>query len=401
MIRKTTVALLLSTACLCAQTPATVSDMGEEEGIEEAPDRAMPAHERAELIAWLRAQYAQPSDKWPAPTLDAGIAHREIGPITEPPPAPEGNPTTPEKARLGMSLFFDPRLSGSQQISCASCHEPQLGWSNGAAFSSGVHRQRLRRNPPTLAGTGYAKTLFHDGRVSSLEEQAEAVMLNPMEMDGNPTQIVERLEKAGVYYSPLFEKAFGSVEVTFQRVQEAIAAFQRSIRVGNTRFDKFAKGDHSALNDSELAGLHLFRTKARCLNCHMGPMFTDGDFHNLGLTYYGRKYQDLGRYEVTRKPEDVGKFQTPTLRNIDRTGPYFHNGVFPSLEGVLRLYNVGMPRPQRKENQRDDPLFPSTSEHIQRLDLTAQELADLRAFLSTLTEPPVRVLAPPIPPIEE
>jgi cytochrome c peroxidase len=125
------------------------------------------------------------------------------------------------------------------------------------------------------------------------------------------------------------------------------------------------------------------------------------DVHGVGLTYYGRKFQDLGRYEVTRKAEDVGKFQTPTLRNIDRTGPYFHNGVFPSLEGVLRLYNVGMPRPQRKEHQKDDPLFPTTSEHIQRLDLTAQELADLRAFLSTLTEPPVRVLTPPVPAMEE
>jgi cytochrome c peroxidase len=274
VIRKIVALLILSAAWLPAQDATAVSDMGEEDGLEEAADGALPEHERAELIVWLRAQYQQSPEKWPAPTLDAGIVHREIGAITEPPPAPVGNPTTPEKARLGLSLFFDARLSGSQQISCASCHEPQLGWSNGAAFASGVHRQRLRRNPPTLAGAGYAKTLFLDGRVASLEEQAEAVLLNPMEMDGEPAQIVERLEKAGGFYGPLFEKAFGSVEVTFQRVLEAIAAFQRSIRVGNTRFDKFVKGDHAALDDSELAGLHLFRTKARCVNCHMGPMFT-------------------------------------------------------------------------------------------------------------------------------
>jgi cytochrome c peroxidase len=349
--------------------------------------------QRQELIAWLRKEYAKPSQEWPKPELDEGRPLQEIGPVEW---APTG---TKEQRRLGLSLFFEPRLSKSMSVSCASCHEPQLGWSNGVAFSFGEHREQITRHPPTLVAVGFHKTLFWDGRSDSLEHQARDVIVHPVEMNGDPVEVVERLEAESQYYGPLFKNAFGDAAITFDRILEAIAIFERNIQAGRTKFDKFAKGEPAILSDSEIAGLHVFRTKARCMNCHMGPMFTDGEFHNLGLTYYGRRLQDLGRYKLTGQVEDVGKFRTPTLRNVGRTAPYMHNGVFPILEGVLRLYNAGMPRPKPKGDQVDDPLFPKTSEHLKPLNLTAQELADLRDFLLTLNEPPVRVLTPPVPPI--
>lgn len=372
-----------------------------DEATEEPPaiagkSSAMDESQRRELVTWLREEYAKPSSEWPKPDLDPDRPHHEIGPITD--WKPDG---TPDQRRLGLSLFFDPRLSKSQGVSCSSCHEPQLGWSNGVAFSFGEHREQITRHPPTLTGVARQKILFWDGRSDSLEGQAKDVILHPVEMNGDPAEIVSRLDAEKEFYGPLFEKAFGDPQITFERILEAIAVFERNIQAGRTKFDKFAKGDRAALSDSELVGLHLFRTKARCMNCHMGEMFTDEEFHNLGLTYYGRKLEDLGRYKQTHQAEDVGKFRTPTLRNVGRTAPYMHNGVFPILEGILRLYNTGMPRPKPKENQVNDPLFPKTSEHLKPLKLTAQELSDLKDFLLTLNEPPVRVISPPIPPMRK
>lgn len=350
---------------------------------------------RRALIAHLREAYGQPASEWPAPTLDAGIAHREIGPVEW------KNNGNPDLQKLGLSLFFDPRLSKSQGVSCASCHEPQLGWSNGVAFSFGENREQITRHPPTLVGVSLQKTLFWDGRANSLEQQARDVILHPVEMNGNADEVVARLAAEESFYPPLFEKAFGDHKISFERVLKAVAAFEESIPAGSTKFDRFAKGKRDAFSDSELVGLHLFRTKARCMNCHMGPMFTDDDFHNLGLTYYGRRLEDLGRYRQTGQAEDIGKFRTPTLRNVGRTAPYMHNGVFPVLEGILRLYNAGMARPKPKGAQGDDLLFPVTSEHLKPLNLTSEELSDLRDFLLTLNERPVRVLNPPIPPLRK
>ncbi len=371
-----------------SELPAPVANPGQSET------------ERQEIISYLREAYAKPRSEWPKPDLDTDRPHREIGPVSEGVVSPKENPMSETKARLGLSLFFDVRLSGPQHVSCASCHEPQLGWSNGTAFSFGVNRTQIKRHPLTLVGVGHEKVLFWDGRATSLEQQAHDVIVNPEEMAGDPDQIVGRLEKEADFYRPLFKKAFGDDGITFERVLQAIGAFERTIRAGRTRFDRFASGQIQEFNDSELSGLHLFRTKARCINCHMGPMFNDGEFHNLGLTYYGRRFEDLGRYNVTKKVEDVGKFRTPTLRNIDRTAPYMHNGIFPSVEGLIRLYNAGMPHPKPKEHQKNDPLFPVTSLHLKPLRLTAQEMADLRSFLSTLTEPLTRVLVPPVPPLK-
>lgn len=387
-------ALLLGSVVL-AQEPPETSGEDEVPTLPAAETVPQSSEERAAVVAWLRETYARPDAEWPAPELDEGRPHKEIGPVRWEPAG------TPEQRKLGLSLFFDPRLSKSQGVSCASCHEPQLGWSNGVAFSFGEHREQITRHPPALTGVALQKRLFWDGRAESLEQQARDVILHPVEMNGDPAEVVARLEAVGDFYRPFFEKAFGDAQITFERILEALAMFQRGIPAGRTRFDKFAKGDPKALSDSEVVGLHLFRTKARCLNCHMGPMFTDGEFHNLGLTYYGRKLEDLGRYKQTHLTEDVGRFRTPTLRNVGRTSPYMHNGVFPHLEGILRLYNAGMPRPKPREHQANDPLFPQTSVHLKPLKLTPQELSDLRDFLLALNEPPVRVLTPPVPPLRK
>lgn len=356
------------------------------------------ADDREKLIEWLRAEYAKPPAEWPEPTLDEGVAHRELGTPGDV-PFPDGKEPAAEKQKLGLSLFFDPRLSGSQQISCARCHDPEHGWADGRSKANGVFMTPLARNTPALSGIGHAKSLFWDGRAPTLEDQARLVILNPKEMAGNPLKIVARLEAEADFYPPRFEAAFGDRAITFDRVVEALAAFQRGLRVGHSAFDRFLSGKPEALKDDALIGLHLFRTQARCLNCHNGPMLTDDQFHNAGITYYGRRFYDPGRHAITGKPEDMGKFRTPSLRNTGNTGPWMHNGLFPRLDGVLRLYNAGMPHPKPKEPQKDDPLFPVTSPLLKSLKLDAQQLADLEAFLRSLDERPVRVLSQPFPPL--
>jgi cytochrome c peroxidase len=363
-----------------------------------APLAAEPAS-REELIQWLRSEYTKPPAEWPQPTLDEGVIHRELatpGPV----PFPEGAEPTADRKKLGLALFFDPRLSGSQQISCSRCHDPEKGWADGRSQATGVFMTTLARNTPTLAGVGHAKPLMWDGKSQTLEQQAAEVILNPKEMAGNPAEIESRLIAEQDFYGPMFQAAFGDPSITFQRVVEALAAFQRGLRVGGSAFDRFIGGKPDALKDDALIGLHLFRTQARCINCHNGPMFSDYQFHNEGLTYYGRRFEDTGLYGLTKKPEDMGKFRTPTLRNVGNTGPWMHNGLFPQLDGVLRLYNAGMPQPERKESQRNDPLFPKTSHLLKPLKLDKQQLADLEAFLRALDERPTRMLRQPFPPLE-
>lgn len=354
---------------------------------------------RAELIAWLRAEYAKPPDAWPKPELDEGVPHRELG-TPGPVPFPEGMEPTTGKKELGLALFFDPRLSGSRQISCSRCHDPEKGWGDGRSLAQGVFMSQLSRNTPGLQGVGHHSSIFWDGRSPTLEAQAAAVITNPREMAGNPGEIVRRLEAEKDFYPARFRAAFGDETITFDRVVQAIAAFERGLATGRSRFDRFLGGRKDALSDNELHGLHLFRTQARCLNCHNGPHFSDGLFHNAGLTYYGRRFEDLGRHIVTGRADDVGRFRTPSLRNVGRTGPWMHNGLFPSMSGVINLYNAGMPRPARKAAQKDDPLFPQTSPLLKPLHLSTEQRADLEAFLMSLDEPPLRILSPPFPPLE-
>ena len=344
---------------------------------------------RAQAIA-LRSAYARSPAAWPAPTLDDTVKphYVELG-LMPPMPYPASNPYHPAKAALGKQLFFDPRLSGSGQMSCASCHDPDRAWGDGRTVSFGHARKELPRNAPTVLNAGHLPLLFWDGRTASLEEQAAAVLRNEDEMRSSEKLLQERLG-AVPGYTAAFAKVFGDGSITFLRAAQAIATFERTVTSRSNPFDTFLRGDTNALSDAAVRGLHLFRTDARCANCHHGPALTDGRFHNEGLTYYGRKFQDLGRYEISREPADVGRFKTPTLRNIARTAPYMHNGLF-ELDGVLNMYNAGMPSPRPRPGQETDPLFPVKSPHLQPLGLNSNDLADLRAFLESLTESKQRV----------
>jgi len=361
-------------------------------GLQKRPLRT--AAERAAWVATLRDAYSRPPIAWPAPHVDEGVRWQELGRLPEV-PHPAANPHSAAKEALGKALFFDPRLSGSGHIACASCHDPDLGWADGRTVSFGHLRRPLARNAPTIRNIAFQPSLFWDGRAASVEEQTKAVLLNPAEMHMTPEQVVATLTPSPDYQA-LFAAAFTADEVTFTRTVEALACFQRTVVGGRSRFDRFMTGQRDALSDAELTGLDLFRREARCLNCHHGPMFSDGGFHNLGLSYYSRQYEDRGRFVVTQEAVDVGRFRTPTLRDVTRTTPLMHNGLF-ELSGVLNMYNAGMVTLKRQDYQRNDPLFPVKSSHLRPLGLNRQDLADLAAFLGTLEEPRQRVRPPPLP----
>ncbi|CDN73010.1 cytochrome-c peroxidase [Elizabethkingia anophelis] len=335
--------------------------------------------------------------KWPKPHLfaEAEENFQDIGPLADM-QYPADNPYSEDKMELGKTLFFDPRLSKSGQIACASCHNPELGWADGNRVSFGHDRQNGTRNAPTLLNIGFAKTFFWDGRSATLEEQVKAPIENPVEMNLHMSLATKKIRKIKGY-KPYFEKAFGTTEITEDRIAKAIATFERSLISPPSRFDKFVSGKRNALTDAEVKGLHLFRTKANCINCHNTPYFSDQKFHNLGLTYYGRKYEDLGRYLVTLKNEDVGKFKTPTLREVSENKPYMHNGLFPELANIVMMYNAGMGREAPRGDQVNDPKFPHKSEMIEKLNMTDEEVFDVVAFLKTLNSYKYKMRAPELP----
>ncbi|WP_395943250.1 cytochrome-c peroxidase [Brevundimonas sp.] len=330
----------------------------------------------------LRLAYAGAPETWPRPDLLPGAAFEEFAPL---PPAPEpaDNPTTPQKAALGQKLFDDPNLSASGQIACASCHARELGFADGLRTSFGHDRQRGRRNAPSVATAAWATSLFWDGRASTLEEQSLHPIVDGKEMAAELPVVTARIAADAAYAAP-FAEAFGTPDVTTDRIARALAAFQRTLKPRSSRYARFLGGQANALNDQQLRGLHLFRTKAGCANCHSGPLLSDQRFHNLGLHFYGRAREDLGRYEVTRNPADVGAFRTPSLLNMNRTGPWMHNGLFPTLDGLVAFYNGGGARPRPRPEQVGDPLFPTTDALVVQRSLTRQEREDLIAFLEAL-----------------
>ncbi len=340
----------------------------------------------------LRALYSQSQACWPAAEVDPGIRAPE--PAALPPaPHPEDNPYTTEKAELGKHLFFDPRLSGSRQIACASCHDPDLGWGDGRRRPFGHDRLEGGRNSPTLLNAGHHQLLMWDGRFARLEEQAIAAIINPIEMNAEIATVLDRLS-AIRGYDDMFSQAFGSDGISEERMAQAIATFVRTINSRTSRLDRFISGESRQLDDAQLRGLHLFRTKARCMNCHHGPLLSDGGFHNLGLHFHGRRLEDLGRYELTGNPADAGAFRTPSLRDVTLRGPWMHNGMFHSLESVINFYNAGGAHPTPRQTSPDRGAIPATSPLLRPLELTAEERADLLAFLEAISRTPTRITPP-------
>ncbi|MBI4503362.1 MAG: c-type cytochrome [Gemmatimonadetes bacterium] len=281
---------------------------------------------------------------------------------------PEENPLTQQKVALGKRLFFDPLVSSDRSRACASCHRPSLAFSDSVPVSAGVGGSQETRNTPSILNRAYGQSLFWDGRAPSLEGAVLQPIQGPREMNLPLPELLARLA-ADSGYRREFSGAFAEGP-TGSSLAQALASYVRSLRAGNAPVDRYLFGDSTALTGEARAGMRLFAGKANCIACHAGPNFTDERFHNTGVTWGSA---DLGRYGVTGREEDKGKFKTPSLRNVALTAPYMHDGTLATLEQVVDFYDRGAgPNPH-------------LDEEIKPLNLTPQERHRLLAFLGSLT----------------
>ena len=284
---------------------------------------------------------------------------------------PADNPYTPEKAELGRLLYFDVRISADNTVSCASCHSPEYGYTDGAAVSTGIHGQKGGRSAPTVLNRAYSLAQFWDGRASTLEEQAKGPIQNPIEMGTTHSDVVAKIG-AIAGYRPLFQKAFGSPEITIDKMAQAIATFERTLLSGNSPYDRYKAGDKKALAPAQVRGMDVFFNIAKCDQCHEGINFTTNAYANIGVGA-DKAEPDQGRFLVTHQPGDWGALKTPTLRDIARTAPYMHDGSLKTLEDVVEFYNKGG-MPNR-----------NLDEKIRPLKLTGGQKQDLVEFLKSLS----------------
>ncbi len=327
----------------------------------------------------------------------------EISALPETVEFPNNNPYTDAKSDLGRMLFWDPILSGSKDIACASCHHPDFGYADGRQLSSGVNGSGLgpsrsngdivKRNAPTILNTAFngidlngnynpnLAPMFWDNRASGLEEQALLPILSKEEMRGTTIAeddilnvVVQRLETFPTYRT-LFEKAFGNNTINADRIAEALATFQRSITANNSRFDEYVRGNQNALSDDEIEGMNTF-VDVGCANCHNGPMFSDFDLHTLSVPNHPSVTDNgaTGNFD----------FRTPTLRNLAFTAPYMHNGRFRTLEDVLEFYDDisgGNGDSQNRDVDDDD-----IDEDARDLRLNGRDIDEIILFLNTLND---------------
>jgi cytochrome c peroxidase len=233
-----------------------------------------------------------------------------------------------------------------------------------------------------------------DGRAASLEEQVLFPVQDPVEMHTDIATMVAHIKEIPGYQS-YFQAAFGKKDITAEGIQYAIATFERGINSYPSKFDRFVNGNEQALSDSELLGLHLFRTKARCINCHNTPLFSDNKFHNDGQTLYGTRQEDFGHYHISGRQVDIGAFRTPSLRDVALTGPWMHHGNFPTLRDVVELYNLGNPAPIQRRVRVDEATRPIHSPLLKKLDLSKDEVDAILTFLQALSSPTQRRIAQP------
>ncbi len=305
-----------------------------------------------------------------------------------PAPVPEENPLTPEKAALGKLLFFDRRLSGDGTMSCSSCHIPEMAFTDGLDISLNYPTTRNWRNAPTLINVAFARYMFHDGRDLDLEQQALFPIMSAFEMNQNLDYLEEELKEVPEYVEA-FGKAFGG-GITRERVALALAAFQRTLVSGDAPIDKHLRGGEDALSGDAKKGLSIFTGKGGCSRCHYGAVLSDQGFHALnvpdnpklkdpkvaatvrfvakvsGYDDYENLRQDPGRFLVTKDIADWRAIKTPTLREISRTAPYMHNGVFRDLDDVIDFLDRGGGEGNKE---------------LRPLGLTKDEKRHLRAFL--------------------
>jgi cytochrome c peroxidase len=270
-------------------------------------------------------------------------------------PVPDANPLTRETVALGRTLFNDARLSRDGTVACRSCHDPARAFSTDRSLPAGVFGRQGRRNAPALINRGYGRAFFWDGRSSSLEEQVLKPIQDPNEM------------------ALTMAEAAARVKLDETTIARALASYVRSIRSGDSPFDRYAAGRTNALSDLETKGLQVFRAKGNCVACHVGPNFTDETFHNTGIAWHDGQLADNGRFVVSGNERDRGAFKTPTLREVARTAPYMHDGSLATLDAVVDFYDRG-----GRANPHLDP-------EIRPLQLRAEEKTALAAFLRTLT----------------
>ena len=292
-------------------------------------------------------------------------------------PIPEDNPMTDEKIELGKQLFFDPRLSGDDSLSCMSCHLPNEGFGDGLATFIGFEDFEGARNSQTIINSAFYKELFWDGRAASLEEQALGPIQDPGEMNLSLDELVKKLNEVPEYVEA-FQDVFES-DITPDTVAKALAAFQRTIVITDTAFDRYLQGDDDAINAEAKEGMKLFVDKSGCISCHNGPLLSNNDYHNTGLS------GDDGRYAVTDDEADKGKFRTPGLRGASHTAPFMHDGSLATLEDVVNYYNAGGGGDANK-----DPLK-------KPLGLTPEEVKQLVAFLESMSGEVPEVSIPSLP----
>ena len=318
---------------------------------------------------------------------------------------PRNNPMTPAKIELGRKLFFDARLSADGRISCGSCHDPKLAFTDGRAVAEGIAGRRGARNSPSLLNAMFNTGQFWDGRADTLEDQSVQPLVNPLEMgNGAYEEVVNRL-RAIPEYRDEFRSVFGA-DVKIEFIGKAISAYERTLVSGDAPFDRFAAGDQNAISEAARRGFALFRGRARCSRCHTFndamPFFTDFNYHNTGVAMNHPNFdklsrqayaaietdkarevidalakeeggQELGRVLITYQVFDIGSYRTPSLRNIALTAPYFHDGSAKTLADVVRFYNKGGRQNINREWDLD------------ALALSEDEQRDLAAFLESLT----------------
>lgn len=320
---------------------------------------------------------------------------------------PENNKQSIAKIELGRLLFNDARFSSTGLISCASCHSQDKAFTDGLEVPIGINGLKGVRNAPTVVNSAFFEKLFLDGRAKSLEDQALGPFTNPVEHGLSDYKKIIDVVRQDASYPTLFKKVFNIAadEISMQQVTKAIASFERTLIAGNSLFDQYYFGrDHSKLSESAARGLRIFKRKGNCVTCHEisfeNALFMDNRYYNIGvgfqrikpeldelisvlkqggnikeLDFTPQQLSELGRFNVTNILKDIGKFKTPTLRNIALTGPYMHDGRYKSLKEVVEYYDKG-----GEKNRFIDPaIFP--------LHLTQQEKDDLVEFLHALTSP--------------
>ena len=281
---------------------------------------------------------------------------------------PDNNPLTAEKIALGRRLFFDSILSRDRRVACVSCHNPAFAFGDTTARSRGAFGRLGTRNAPAIINRGYGRAFFWDGRAESLEAQVLQPIQDSIELALPIGEAIARLRRDTEYVAA-FAGTFRD-GITAVNLARALASYVRTLRSGDSRFDRYDAGDTAALTADERRGLDLFRGKANCATCHAGPNFTDEKFHNTGI---GDHSSDLGRFRVSRRNADRGAFKTPTLRDVGLSTPLMHDGSIVTLDSVVAFYDAG-----GRANPRLDP-------EVRSLHLTVDERRQLVAFLRALT----------------